>query len=161
MMTLEQDISTQENMEAWYRQLDDENFPLVRRGILSLIKPRFYGCDLAKKEASFVFTVEEWQLNVEGGVHGGIITTSFDTAFGLLCHYFAKQQMICTVNLNTTFLKPIRPNQRVIYRVCILSLGRTIVSMRGEAFAENAPEVLLATADTSFMILHKKLPQSI
>lgn len=154
MIYLTDEISSQENMAGWLSQLSHPDFPIANEGVLALLKPRFVSCNFAEKTACFAFDVQEWELNPEGGLHGGIIVTGFDVSFGLLCHYFAKQHMVSTVNLTTTFLKPIRPDDTVQYHVKITSLGRTLVSMTAEArlVREN---ILAATATATFMILDK------
>lgn len=155
MVTLDT-ISTQEDMETWFHQLANPNNPMIHAGALALIKPKLYACDLAKKEASFTFLVEDWQLHPSGTWHTGLVTTAFDTAFGLLCHCFAKDHVICTVNLSIAFLQSIPADKKVVFRVYALSTGRTIATFRGEAYLADDPSVQFATADTTFMILQKK-----
>lgn len=160
MITLKDGISSQENMQSWLSQLNNPNFPISNEGVLALLKPRFISCDFAEKTACFAFDVREWELNPEGGLHGGIIVTGFDVSFGLLCHYFAKQHMVSTVNITTTFLKPIRPDDTVNYHVKITSLGRTLISLTAEARLDR-DNILAATATSTFMILDKIFPKMI
>lgn len=153
MHILSDEKSNQADMETWFQQLNDPDFPLRKQvGILSLMDPQFTSCDFAEKALVLTFAVQEWELNPEGGLHGGIIVTGFDMSFGLLCHYFAKQHMICTVNLSTTFLKPVQPDDTIHYQVHIVSHGRTLISMIGEAWLER-DHILAATATTTFMVL--------
>lgn len=159
MITLD-NISTQEDMEGWFRQLEHPNNAMMQSGALSLTQPKLYHCDWENKEASFTFLVEDWQLHSNGTWHTGLVTTAFDTAFGLLCHCFAKQNIICTVNLTTAFLQPIPADKEVVFRVHTLSAGRTIATFRGEAYLADDPSVQFATADTTFMILQKKFQSS-
>lgn len=160
MIELKDGVSSQENMRAWFAQMGSPDFPLMGSGLLPLLKPRFVSCDFAKKAAVLAFDVKEWELNPEGGLHGGMIVTGFDISFGLLCHYFAKQQMISTVNITTTFLKPIRPEDTVYYHVQVTSLGHTLASMTAEARL-GREDILAATATATFMILDKALPERI
>lgn len=160
MIGLKDGVSSQENMYAWFSQMGGPDFPLTGSGLLPLLKPRFVSCDFAAKAAVFAFDVKEWELNPEGGLHGGIIVTGFDISFGLLCHYFAKQQMISTVNITTTFLKPVRPEDTVYYHVQVTSLGHTLVSMTAEARL-GREDILAASATATFMILDKTFPEPI
>lgn len=153
MMYLTEEISSQENMEAWFSQLSKPDFPLAKGTILEQIKPVFVCCDFAERSAEFCFTVQDWQLNPEGGLHGGMIMTQFDACFGLTAHYYAKQHMITTITTNTNFLKPIRPDDVIHYKVKVTSLGKTIYNMTAEAWLER-DNILAATASTSFMKLH-------
>lgn len=154
MLRLQEGISSQENMHAWFSQMQTSDFALAKTGILSEMDPKFESCNLERKELLLSFAVKDWELNPEGGLHGGMIMTAFDLSFGLLCHYFSKQKAICTVNLSTNFLKPIPPSGNVVYRIKAVSTGKTIVSMTGEAMFE---DVLAATASATFMILNNQL----
>lgn len=160
MVILKDGVSSQENMQGWISQLSDPEFPIAKAGLLSLLKPRFISCSFEQKMLEIALDVKEWELNPEGGLHGGIIVTGFDVSFGLLCHYFAKQRMVSTVNITTTFLKPIRSDDTVHYRAHVTSLGRTLVSMTAEARLER-DDILAATGTATFMILNKELPEPI
>ena len=82
--------------------------------------------------------------------------TCFDVTFGLTCHYYAKQHQITTVNLTTTFLKPVFLGDVVEYRVRITHLGRTLVSMMAEGHVNRkGKDVLIGTATATFMKLDK------
>lgn len=154
MITLKDEISSQENMEAWLSQLGHPDNPISNKGVLVHLKPRFVSCDFENRDACIAFDVLDWELNPGGSLHGGIIITGFDVAFGLTCHYYAKQHMISTVNLTTTFLKPILPGDTVNYHVHITSLGRTLISMTAEARLSRG-NILAATATSTFMKLDK------
>lgn len=146
----------QVDMEAWFSQMNTPNFPMTNVGVLDLLNPKFSRCNYEKKELVLSFGVKHWELNPEGGLHGGIIVTGFDTTFGLLCHYFAKPNMVCTVNISTTFIEPILPNDTVEYHAHIISQGKNVVSMVGEARIQK-DQTLAATATTTFMILNKQM----
>lgn len=160
MITLKEGISSQENMQEWFAQMNSHDFPMMSTGLLELLKPRFVSCGFEQKNLELAFDVKEWQLNPEGGLHGGIIVTGFDISFGLLCHYYAKQHMVSTVNITTTFLKPIRPDDTVHFHAHITSLGRTLVSLTAEARLER-DDILAATATSTFMILDKMFTEPI
>lgn len=160
MITLDEQPN-QQHMENWFIQLTQGDNPILQSGALAMTTPKFHSCDLANKELAFTFQTRDWQSYANGGLHPGLVTMSFDTTFGLLCHYFAKQKMICTVNLNTSFLHPIPQDKEVVYRAKILSFGKTIATMRGEAYLAEDESKILATADTTFMILNQVLPGKI
>lgn len=148
--------SGQKDMTAWFSQMNTSDFYMTNVGVLKLLNPAFTGCNFEKKELVLSFKVRDWELNPEGGLHGGIIVTGFDTTFGLLCHYFAKPNMVCTVNISTTFLQPILPSDIVEYHARIISHGKTVVSMVGEARLKRH-NILAATATTTFMVLDKQM----
>lgn len=154
MITLKDEISSQENMEAWLSQLGKPGNRISEHGLVAEVKPRFISCDFAQREACIAFDVYDWELNPGGSLHGGIIVTGFDMACGLLCHYYAKQHMINTVNLTTTFLKPVLPGDTIYYHAKITSLGRTLMSVTAEARLARG-DILAATASVTFMKLDK------
>ncbi len=154
MIILKDEISSQENMEAWLSQLGQADNRISNSGLVKRMNPCFVSCDFAKREACLAFEVYDWELNPGGTLHGGIIVTGFDMSFGLTCHYYAKQHMVTTVNLTTTFLKPILQGDTVNYHVKITSLGRTLVSMTAEARLSRG-DILAATATATFMRLDK------
>lgn len=159
---LKDEISSQENMEQWLSQLGHPENPISNKGVLVHLEPQFVSCDFEKKEACLAFTALPWELNPGGSLHGGIIITCFDVSFGLLCHYYAKQHMITTVNLTTTFLKPVLLGDLVEYRVRITNLGRTLISMVGEGWVHrNGKDILVGTATATFMKLDKLFEEPI
>ena len=49
MIYLSEETSSQENMEAWFSQLSDPEFPLVKDSVLKLLKPRLVTCNFEEK----------------------------------------------------------------------------------------------------------------
>ena len=145
MVTLKDEISSQENMEQWMSQLGHPENPISNKGVLVRLQPQFVSCDFEKRENCIAFE-DILPLAVHMSLHGGIIITCFDVAFGLTCHYYAKQHQITTVNLTTTFLKPVFLGDVVEYRVRITHLGRTLVSMMAEGHVNRkGKDVLIGT----------------
>lgn len=156
LITLKEGISSQENMEQWLSQIGHPDNPISNKGVLVRLQPKFVSCDFEKKEACIAFAVLPWERNPGGSLHGGIMMTCFDVAFGLTCHYYAKQHQITTVNLTTTFLKPVLLGDVVEYRVRVTNLGRTLISMVAEGHINrNGKDVLIGTATATFMKLDK------
>ncbi len=156
LITLKDEASSQENMEQWLSQLSHPDNPISNNGVLARLKPQFVSCDYEKKEACIAFEALPWEQNPGGSLHGGIMITCFDVSFGLTCHYYAKQHQITTVNLTTTFLKPVLLGDVVEYRVRITHLGRTLISMVAEGHINrDGRDVLVGTATATFMKLDK------
>ena len=139
MVTLKDEISSQENMEQWMSQLGHPENPISNKGVLVRLQPQFVSCDFEKRENCIAFEALPWEQNPGGTLHGGIIITCFDVAFGLTCHYYAKQHQITTVNLTTTFLKP-------VFLGDVVEEGH--VNRKGK-------DVLIGTATATFMKLDK------
>lgn len=160
MLYLTNELSSQENMEAWLSQLKNPQFGLVKDSILELLEPRLVCCNYEKREAEFAFDVKNWQLNPQKGLHGGILVTGFDVSFGMLCHYYAKQHMISTVSIDTTFLKPVLETDTIHYKVRITHMGRTIFHLTAEAWLER-DNILAAVSNASFMKLEATFPNPV
>jgi uncharacterized protein (TIGR00369 family) len=125
-------------------------------GVIQMMQPKYIGCSYQDKEISVMFHVEKWELNPQGSMHGGLISAAFDTTYGMLTHYLAKDSFITTVDLSTRYLKPVPIGSDLLIKAKACSVGRTIVSLTGEAFLVGK-DILAATSSSTFMILrHKK-----
>lgn len=160
MKQIDRTMESQENMEAWFQKTISKDSKLYQNGIIPMMEPKFVACNYAEKSLTISFDIKEWQMNPENILHGGMIITAFDTAFGVLSHYFAKQRMITTVTISTTFLKPVLLHDKLIIKVFANSIGRTLVSLTGEARVERN-QILSATSNTTFMILDKEFSYTI
>ena len=147
---------TQEDMEDWFQRYLRPDAYIFKKGIIASMHPQFVKCNYSKKTVTFAFEVMEWQLNPEGILHGGMLMTAFDTAFGLLCHYYSKQNVINTIELGTTFLKPVPAGCTYHITVSATHVGKTLTSMTAEAYLPEK-DFLLATASSSFMRLERKV----
>lgn len=160
MKEIDRTMESQENMETWFQKTISTDSKLYQNGIIPMMEPKFVHCSYAEKSLTISMDVQEWQMNPENILHGGIIVTAFDTAFGVLTHYFAKQRMITTVTISTTFLKPVLLQDQLLIKVYAKSIGRTLVSLTGEARVKRN-DILTATANTTFMILDKEFSYQI
>lgn len=154
-LTKEGLIKEQKRMEEWFIRMFGENSELYTRGIIPMMKPKFVSCSYENKELVVCFKAEEWQLNPENSMHGGLIVTAFDTVFGVLTHFYAKQKYVTTITIATTFLKPTLLNDTLFIRASITSLGRTLVSITAEGRLDRE-NILAATTSSTFMILDKQ-----
>ena len=81
MVTLKDEISSQENMEQWMSQLGHPENPISNKGVLVRLQPQFVSCDFEKRENCIAFEALPWEQNPGGTLHGGIMITCFDVAF--------------------------------------------------------------------------------
>ncbi len=141
-------------MEEYYRQ----NMHLFRRGednVIAMIEPEFYSCNALEKTLTLAFEVKKWELNPHGIMHGGIITTIVDTTFGFLSHFYARNKYILTIDIATSFLKPIPMGDTALVTARLNASGRTILSMTAEVRVKSS-NVLAATATTTFYARDRK-----
>ena len=78
-----------------------------RNDVEKMMQPYFVRCNYEEKSLTIGYDVAEWELNPQGVMHGGMITTAFDNAFGILTHFFAQESFITTVELGVHFHKPV------------------------------------------------------
>ncbi len=126
-----------------------------QKKFISYVNPQFKSCDFTNKELVLKFNIQEWELNPQNSLHGGITASVLDTTFGYLAHYFSENRYVTTISLTTNYLKPIWKNDTIEVHGKIASLGKNIVNLTGEI---NIPErnIIAATATASFMILQNK-----
>ncbi|MGE5627311.1 MAG: PaaI family thioesterase [Solirubrobacterales bacterium] len=94
------------------------------------------------------FPVQQVYLNPNKAMQGGFISAAFDNVFGLLC-FLSSEKHSLSLDLNTSFLRPIYAGEEVTIKVSITHLGGTIVHMRGDAYS-NSGEIA-AVADTKLI----------
>jgi uncharacterized protein (TIGR00369 family) len=90
------------------------------------------------------FPVPGEYSNPAGFLQGGYITTLMDDTFGPLS-YLAAGRPAVTLNLSTTFLRPVPVTEEyLIVEAEVVSRGRTVLTMSGRV--ENSRGKLVATA---------------
>lgn len=131
-----------------------------KKGIEDVTISKFANC-LDIMEPTFVeyipeemfeiqFPVFDWYLNPFNGMQGGFISAAFDNAFGLLNIMVTKKDAV-TLDLNTSYHKPIYKDDNLTVKVYMKYKGNTIVNMYAEAF--NNDNQLIATANSKMMII--------
>lgn len=101
------------------------------------------------KSISLVFPVHEVQLNPIGTLQGGILSSFFDDAFGVLC--FASLRKPCvSIDMTVNFVRPIKPGAFVTIHAEFKAKGRKLLQLSAEAFTSN--EKLAATATSNLMV---------
>ena len=55
MVTLKDEISSQENLEQWMSQLGHPENPISNKGVLVRLQPQFVSCDFEKRENCIAF----------------------------------------------------------------------------------------------------------
>ena len=146
---------TQEQMEEKIKKIINFNVKDDGPGVDKMFKVRFISCDLEEKSMCVEFPVLEWELNPQYTLHGGLVTTFFDTSFGFLVSYFFGKTYICTVDIGTNYIKSAKEGDSIIIKAKINSLGNTISTVYGEA-RRKSDNVLIATSTATFMAVKNK-----
>lgn len=124
--------------------------------IIGMLAPEFVSCSAERRSLTLAWPVGDWMRNIGRTMHGGLISTTFDTSFGSLTNYYANGHFITTTNLSISYLEPVYPGERLLVTVKASRVGRTLVSLTGKAYAEGEHGRRLAdTATATFMILQE------
>jgi len=145
--------------ELLLQDLIDDYKSISRQGIapcMTDMKPVFREY-MHKKLLTVSYPVLGSYLNPRRTMQGGFITAAFDNTFGALSYYSAGKKFMATIDLHTRYHCPIFEGDELTVTACMVSLGKTIISMRGEAV--NKEGRLIATAGTDVMIMDSALQQ--
>lgn len=150
---MEKQLYSQEHMEESIKHfIKSIN---SQKKFISYVNPQFKSCDFINKELVLKFNIQEWELNPQNSLHGGITASVIDTTFGYLTHYFSENRYVTTISLTTNYLKPIWKDDIIEVHGKIASLGKNIVNLIGEIIIPER-NIIAATATASFMILQNK-----
>lgn len=103
------------------------------------------------KSLTVVFPVLESYTNPAGSMQGGLITAAFDNVFGPMCLLVGKKSPTTTIDINTSYHRPIFPGDEITITVRVKTQGKTKIYMLGEAF--NKDNKLIATATSTYIYL--------
>ena len=148
-------------MNASLSILDEEIRELVRQNSIGSTFPP--NCFVAMK-AEFVeyesrrsltvsFPVLEESLNPLRTMQGGFLVAAFDNVFGPLS-YLAARVPCATLSLNTHFMRPVEPGDRLTVQANVIARGVQVLQMNGEAF--NSRNKLVATASATAIVIESQ-----
>ena len=103
---------------------------------------------------TIAFPVLETYLNPAGSMQGGFITAAFDNVFGPLCHAVTGTAATTTVDINTSYHRPIFAGDELVITAAVKLQGRSKVHMVAEAFNKN--NKLIATATTNYIHVSRR-----
>lgn len=99
------------------------------------------------------FPVLENYLNPARTMQGGFITAAFDNVFGPLCYSATRTTSTTTVDISTSYHRPIIAGDELIITATVKSQGRTKIHMMAEAY--NRENKLIATATTNYIHINR------
>jgi len=100
------------------------------------------------------FPVLKNYLNPSGSMQGGFITAAFDNVFGPLCYLATKTTATTTVDIITSYHRPIFEGDELIITATVKNKGRTKIHMIAEAY--NRDNKLVATASCDYIRVSRK-----
>lgn len=138
---------TQEEMEERARQeLERRN---QRSDINQMMTVEFAGCSAQERYLELSHQMAQWEINVIGTMHGGLIAFLLDATMAIACRAYTGDQVTPTLDIHVNFLRPVRQGSSVQTRGTITHVGRRIVNLTAELWSESRDK-LCATASATF-----------
>lgn len=107
---------------------------------------RIYSCSAEQKSVSVFFTTEEWMLNPNGTLHGGVSAAAVDTVMSVLARFLAKRRTVVTVQLNTNYLRTVPRGEGFVVHAVADHVGRRCVMVHAYVTTESSDKpVITAT----------------
>ena len=111
-------------MEKVLRGVFSEKSAEMCNRVNDKLDPRFAGCSVQERALDICFGVQEWMLNPNGTLHGGILTTAVDIAMSVLARYLSRKRIMVTAQLSMNFLRAIGPEDVFTVHVVADHVGR-------------------------------------
>ena len=118
----------------------------LSKRVNDMMSPVFAGCCAAERSMSVSFLAQEWMLNPNGTLHGGILTTAVDMAMTVLGRYLAKKRTVVTAQLSMNFLRSVQKDEKFIVKVQADHVGRRSTMVRAEVTNNEGKTVATASA---------------
>ncbi len=138
-------VNSQDNLYEALNELTDYMNNSDKGSMCNLLEQRFESCNY--NECSYICSYEtKYEFrNPTGSLHGGIIASMLDTAMGCLAISFAGK-MTPTISMETSYLHAIPLNDRLYVKSKLTMAGHSLCHVTAEAWMENLPEMIVATA---------------
>lgn len=98
--------------------------------------------------------VLESYLNPAGSMQGGFITAAFDNVFGPLCLLATGTAQTATLNIVTTYHRPIFEGDKLVITATVKNSGNTAIYMEAEAYNKEGKHI--ASASSNYIIKRKR-----
>jgi uncharacterized protein (TIGR00369 family) len=121
--------------------------PHTHSGFLETIGPLWMRTDGAMPR--FGFIVDSKHLNRIGSVHGGMLLSVLDHAFGMAVVASLRSSRAATVQMNAQFVGAVRPGDFVETDCTVLRRTRSLMFLRGEC---RVGDTIVVAADGVFKL---------
>ena len=149
-LTKTENESEQAFMERLLSAVFAEKSDELSNRVNDKMAPRFSGCSAENKAMSVSFTAQEWMLNPNGTLHGGILSTAMDIVLSVLARYLAKKRVMVTAQLSMNFLRAIQENDTFTVHATADHVGRRSVVIQAYVTV-NETDKRAATASAVLM----------
>lgn len=120
--------------------------------ILSMIKPHFEECSGEERTLTLSYPLMDWERNPMHILQGGITATIFDYSMGCLAvavNLTTPRPM--TASLQVSYLRAAPIGGKLMVKSKANMVGRTLLHITSEAWMEDNPEKLIATAVSTYV----------
>ena len=111
--------------------------------------------DFEKKELTFRWPIQDWELNHMFTMHGGLIAAAIDTTSGALVRSLSKCRITPTTNMNINYLRPGEKADALLVRAKADRVGKHLANIHTECYSEKSGK-LLAKSMVNFMLIPEK-----
>lgn len=118
----------------------------------ALLKPRVVECDFAARRLTLAVTVEEWMVNPNDQLHGGVTATVADMVMGLVSRYFSDGKLTPTIHMDVTYLSPAKRGEELYCCAECVKAGFTIDSATARLWVPGREEQPVATATATYYV---------
>lgn len=138
--------TTDADMENDIRNFECASRIIGKGTINETVAPKFDSCSVKDKYYCAAFDMTPMMCNPWGAVHGGILATAFDSMMGTVAFYFGGCRKTQTLSMQISYLRSGDAKQRLFIRSRITKAGKTVTYVTAEAWSEDRPDKLIATA---------------
>ena len=94
-----------------------------------------------------------WMRNPAGTLHGGLGATILDQAMGFVAYCLkAGEGITPTVHLSVDYHRPLRPGERVIVKVHVVSETRNLINLYADVCQASSPERVCLSGSGIFFL---------
>lgn len=108
---------------------------------------------------TYAYPVLAMYANPRQTMQGGFMAAAFDNAFGALVSLITRSMDMASIDLEINYHRPILVGDKLIVKVFIKSLGKTIVHLVGEAHDSQQNLISSATSNI-YLFENKKNPKA-
>ena len=92
-----------------------------------------------------------WMRNVAGTLHGGMCATIVDQAMGFISYCVKPGEGTApTIQLQVSYHRPLIPGEDVLVNIQMVSVTRSLMSLRCDAALASSPEKLCISASGTY-----------
>ena len=108
-------------------------------------------CDPKAGEYMFRCKTMPWMRNSAGTLHGGICATVLDQAMGFVAYCVMPGEGIApTIQMQVSYHRALIPGEDIVVKVWTVSVTKSLMSFRAEAFQTSKPEKLCLSGSATY-----------